>query len=303
MNTIGIFPGRFQPPHRGHLKVYNYVQKLVGPNNAYIATSDKTDPIKSPLNFSEKQQVWTRHGVSIDKIVKVTNPYKSEEITHKFDPKQTSAIFFLSQKDAQRIPFVRKDGQPAYFQPYKGNENNLLPIEQHSYIAITPTFDIEGKKISGTTVREGLGSVKYNESQKKKFFQWVFGWFDIALFELLVRKFTESQQSVEPQNVKQTKPIKELKEIIKGMIKELVFPEPSDDSADDGSKVNTVVNKEDEAEKEKEDKLLARKELDAARKRKEFQLMQKKYREKGIQQDRRDIKATDSEISSLHSKM
>lgn len=222
MNTIGIYPGRFQPPHQGHKKLYDYMAGIVGKQNAYVATSDKQDPVKSPLTFREKQQIWTRHDVPIDHVVKVVNPYKSEEITHKFDPKKTAAVFFLSQKDAERIPFTRKDGQPAYFQPYKGNENNLQPIELHSYIAITPTFKVNGKIISGTVAREYLGDATKSTAEKKTAFQWIFGWFDLALFELLTKKFTEAERAKGGEKTPVNEVTQRLKEIIKGMIREML---------------------------------------------------------------------------------
>ena len=306
MQTIGIYPGRFQPPHRGHLRAYDYMKQIVGPNNAYVATSDKVDPVTSPLNFREKQQLWSRHGISIDKVVKVTNPYKSEEITHKFDPKKTAAIFFLSQKDAERIPFTNKMGQPSYFQPYKGNENNLQSIVQHGYIAVTPTFAIDGKKISGTTVREGLGSPKYTEPQKKKFFQWVFGWFDVALFDLLVSKFTESEQN-KPSSEKKT--VNEahirLKEILKGMIRELMFPEPAGADLDSKKDTKGVEQQslEDDPELERKSRELARQQLDTVKKKRQFQDTQRKYRMKGVEQDKRDLKSTDAEINNLRKKI
>ena len=304
MQTIGIYPGRFQPPHRGHLRAYDYMKQIVGPNNAYVATSDKVDPVTSPLNFREKQQLWSRHGISIDKVVKVTNPYKSEEITHKFDPKKTAAIFFLSQKDAERIPFTNKMGQPSYFQPYKGNENNLQPIVQHGYIAVTPTFAIDGKKISGTTVREGLGSPKYTESQKKKFFQWVFGWFDVALFDLLVSKFTESEQNKPSSQKPSVNEVhQKLKELIKGVIRELVFPEPEIDDTDFKDNDTEKQSLESDPESERKSRELARQQLDTTKKKRQFQDTQKKYRMKGVEQDKRDIKHTDAEINNLRKKI
>ena len=41
---------------------------------------------------------------------------------------------------------------------------------------------------SGDLILRGI-SPKYTEDQKKKFFQWAFGWFDIGLFQELTNKF------------------------------------------------------------------------------------------------------------------
>ena len=49
-----IYPGRFQPFHKGHYAVYEFLTGKFGRNNVYIATSNKTDGAKSPFTFSEK---------------------------------------------------------------------------------------------------------------------------------------------------------------------------------------------------------------------------------------------------------
>ena len=297
---IGIFPGRFQPAHRGHKMVYDKMKQLVGQENAYIATSDKVEANKSPLNFSEKQQIWARHGVPTEKIVKVTNPYKAEEITHKFDANTTSAVFFLSKKDAERIPFgVRKDGKPAYFKPYKGNENNLQPIAQHSYIYVVPTFSVDGKTISGTTVREGLGSVKYTDEQKKKFFQWVFGWFDLALFNLLVDKFTTHNGEIskaEPTLAEEYQ-MDMLHGAVRTIAQEVISASPEADIEDPQAVLDKQVKDDPELQRKEREANRAEKEM--LRKKHTFQLKQKKYRLDAIEQDKRDIKATDAAIKDI----
>lgn len=299
---IAIYPGRFQPPHKGHLKAYETIKQMVGSNNAYIATSDVIND-KSPLSFQEKQQIWSRHGVPIDKIVKVVNPYRSDEITHKFDPKNTIILFFLSQKDAQRISYTKKDGSPAYLQPYQKNKNNLKTFDQHSYVFVISTQNstayVNGRPITGTAIRESLGSPKYTENQKKKFFQNVFGWFDIALFDLMVDKFSKSNTLNESK----------FKRLIKAIINELFFPEPGGEV--DKNDLKSMQGKEDSEEKETEEdpemdrksRELARKQLDVAKKKREFQLTQRKYRKQGVEQDTRDIDATDSEIDVIRSKI
>jgi hypothetical protein len=48
---------------------------------------------------------------------------------------------------------------------------------------------VDGRILSGTAVRQMLGSDKYTDEQKEKFFRFIFGWYDIALFKDLTQKF------------------------------------------------------------------------------------------------------------------
>ena len=52
-------------------------------------------------------------------------------------------------------------GKGRYFQPYKGNTD--LPMKDNGYVYIVPP---QGRGISGTEVRQGLG--RGEESQKKE---------------------------------------------------------------------------------------------------------------------------------------
>jgi FAD synthase len=90
------------------------------------------------------------------------------------------------------------DGKPQYYQPYKGNEHDLKSFEEHAYIAVMDDTHIQGKPISTTNIRDVLGSKRYNDNQKKKFFQWVFGWFDIGLYKLMIHKFRLAHQVAYP---------------------------------------------------------------------------------------------------------
>lgn len=185
-SVIGIYPGRFHPPHRGHLNAYNFLKGITG-NDTYVSTSGKVELPDSPLTFGEKQQIWVRHGVAPDHIIQTKSPYKSLEITQKYDPDKTSVIFALGQKDAERL----KVDQGGYFKSYPGNTNNLDPLSKHGYVLIIPesTSMVDGKILSGTAVRQMLGSDKYTDDQKEKFFRYIFGWYDIALFKDLTQKF------------------------------------------------------------------------------------------------------------------
>jgi len=185
-SVIGIYPGRFHPPHRGHLNAYN-VLKLITGNDTYVSTSGKVELPDSPLTFGEKQQIWVRHGIAPDHIVQTKSPYKSLEITQKYDPDKTSVIFALGQKDAERL---RVD-QGGYFKSYTGNTSQLDPLSKSGYVLIIPEIEtmVDGKTLSGTAVRQMLGSDKYTDEQKEKFFRYIFGWYDIALFKDLTQKF------------------------------------------------------------------------------------------------------------------
>lgn len=185
-SVIGIYPGRFHPPHRGHLNAYNFLKTITG-NDTYVSTSGKVELPDSPLTFGEKQQIWVRHGVPPDHIIQTKSPYKSIEITQKYDPDKTSVIFALGQKDAERL----KVDQGGYFKSYTGNTNTLEPLSKNGYVLVIPESQtmVDGKILSGTAVRQMLGSDKYTDDQKEKFFRYIFGWYDIALFKDLTQKF------------------------------------------------------------------------------------------------------------------
>ena len=185
-SVIGIYPGRFHPPHRGHLNAYNFLKLITG-NDTYVSTSGKVELPDSPLTFGEKQQIWVRHGIAPDHIVQTKSPYKSLEITQKYDPDKTSVIFALGQKDAERL---RVD-QGGYFKSYTGTTSQLDPLSKSGYVLIIPEIEtmVDGKTLSGTAVRQMLGSDKYTDDQKEKFFRYIFGWYDIALFKDLTQKF------------------------------------------------------------------------------------------------------------------
>ena len=65
--VVGVFGGRFQPFHSGHLATYNWLKKQV--DEAYITTSDLKKPPRHPLNFKEKVRHMVKMGVPKDKIV------------------------------------------------------------------------------------------------------------------------------------------------------------------------------------------------------------------------------------------
>jgi hypothetical protein len=212
MKTIGIYPGNFQPAHRGHVEVYSKLRQVVGPD-VFVTTTDRTPTPEAPLNFGEKESIWVRHGVPASHIFKVDNWKQPKEIYMKISQEHTNGIFALTEKEIEELKVVKRppsgnpppghehkdlhsvevwthgDGQAHYFQPYKGNEHEMESLKKHAYVMVVEDNMIDGKPISTANVREGLGSPRYTEEQKKRFFKWAFGWFDIGLFQLLYDKF------------------------------------------------------------------------------------------------------------------
>lgn len=154
-----IYPGRFQPFHKGHHAVYEFLTGKFGRNNVYIATSNKTDNLKSPFTFSEKAYFMQLTGVPTDRIVQATNPYQIDNILStsniQVDPANTVVIFAVSQKDMAEDPRFsfkpKKDGTDPYFQPLK-NIKDTKSMDQHGYIMTVPTFDFT---VAGAPMRSG----------------------------------------------------------------------------------------------------------------------------------------------------
>jgi len=169
-----IYPGRFQPFHKGHHAVYKWLCGKYGTNNVYIATSNKTDALKSPFTFAEKSYFMQLTGVPADRIVQASSPYNIQNILSGghitvADPKRTVVIFAVSQKDMAEDPrfqsWTKKDGSPAYFQQLPKDIRQTKDMNEHGYILVAPTFDftVLGQPMTdGTTLRK-----MYSDSDEK----------------------------------------------------------------------------------------------------------------------------------------
>lgn len=194
-NIIAIYPGRFQPFSKHHAEAFDWLVSKFGNKDSYIATSNKVDPPKSPLDFSEKKMIIDKFGYGAN-LVEVKNPYQAQEIAAKYDPKDTAMVFMVGDKDMQEDPRFamkpKKDGTAGYFKPYKGNENKLEGFDRHGYLIVAPhiSLDIPGVgEMSGTNVRKAL-SADVSPEEYNKLFTGVFGWYDLKIAKILHDKFT-----------------------------------------------------------------------------------------------------------------
>jgi len=137
---IVIQPGGYHPFHAGHYALYqNILQKFPGAD-VYVAATNDTS--KRPFPFEIKKRLAKVAGVKDEQFVQVKNPFQPKEILQHYDPDQDVLVFVRSEKDQNEHPKpggIKKDGSPAYFQPY--NPNNLQPFAKHGYIAYLPTVE------------------------------------------------------------------------------------------------------------------------------------------------------------------
>lgn len=191
---IAIYPGRFQPFSKHHAEAFEWLISKFG-KDCYIATTNKIDGDKSPLNFEEKKQIIDKFGYGAN-LVQVKNPYDAKEITSKFDPKSTAVVYMVGKKDMEESPRFsmqpKKDGSASYFKPYTEDESKLEGLERHGYLIVAPhiNIDIPGiGEMSGTNMRKAL-SADVSDQEYKKLFTGVFGWYDPKIAKMVKDKFS-----------------------------------------------------------------------------------------------------------------
>lgn len=193
--TLVVYPGRFQPFHKGHHAVYDYLVKKYGRDSVFIATSNKVEPPRSPFSFSDKTQFMALTGVPLDRVVQSTQPYRAEELTAKYNPNNTKLIFAVSEKDMAEDPrfksWTKKDGTPAYFQPMPADAASMKTLDQHGYIMVVPTFPFEvlGEPMnSATQVRAKFAAA--NDKTQKNIVKDLFGGYNDQVLHILQTKLS-----------------------------------------------------------------------------------------------------------------
>jgi hypothetical protein len=182
---VVIFPGRFQPGHKGHAELYRSLVQEFPNADVYIASSAKVDE-KSPLTFEERKSILQKLGIPGDKIVNVKSTYKATEITDKYDSATDSVIFALSEKDSDRIAYTKKDGTPGYFKKLDSNNEQTLPINDKGYIKVASVnpFKVLGKDITSATQVRDMYRASSPEERKQIIVD-LYGKYDIEIYNLL----------------------------------------------------------------------------------------------------------------------
>jgi hypothetical protein len=182
--VIGIYGGRFQPFGPHHYKTYKWLQSKV--DEAYITTSNIKKPPRHPMNFKEKVRHMTKMGVKSKYIIEEKTPYVANNLSKKYDKNTTAFVYVFGAKDAGRL-----GGSGKYYKDFLKNKKNLEGFEKHGYFLVAPhvSISVGGKEVSGTTMRELLGSDKYDDKQRAKLFKKMFGYYDKGVFNMMTNKF------------------------------------------------------------------------------------------------------------------
>jgi hypothetical protein len=144
------------------------------------------------MNFKEKVRHMVKMGVPKNRIIEEKIPYVAKNVLKKYDSETTAVIYIFGAKDAGRLAGgKKKDGSPSYYQEFKKNKNNLKGYEEHGYILTAPHVSIRvgGKEVSGTVMRDLLGSPKIKDEERPKLFKDAFGYFDKGVFTMMTNKF------------------------------------------------------------------------------------------------------------------
>lgn len=163
MKTVVVLPMGAHPFHPGHYALYQSAVKTFPGADVYIAAT--ADTSQRPFPFQIKQKLAKLSGVPENRFVQVKSPFQAREITANLDPANTQLIFVRSEKDANKPPQaggVKKDGTPAYLQPYDAND--VEPMAQHAYMAYLPTVEFGPGMTSATEIRGAWP--KLNEKRK-----------------------------------------------------------------------------------------------------------------------------------------
>jgi len=152
MKKLVILPGGYHPFHAGHKALYDAAREAFPSADVYIAAT--ADTSTRPFSFELKKKLARIAGIDAHRFIQVKSPFRAEEITQHYDPRETILIFARSDKDREQQPQaggIKKDGTASYLQPYR--RNGLEPMNKHGYMVYLPTVQFGPGMTSATEIR------------------------------------------------------------------------------------------------------------------------------------------------------
>jgi hypothetical protein len=198
MNIIIVYPGRFEPPHLGHLSSYNELQEKFPESKILVVSSGIVAPVTHPFKFDDKVALFAKLGIPASNVVQSKSPYQMPELRADLSDEelaQTILIFAVSQKDQENNPEkgkkprfsfgIKKNGDKSYMQPFPENIKQCQPMSEHAYVytTSTKTFNVLGKAAEGATaIRDAY--VNGNENEREHIIHDLYGIDDHAIKDL-----------------------------------------------------------------------------------------------------------------------
>ena len=185
-HVVAIYPGRFQPMGKHHVKAYNWLKKKF--KDVYVTTSGKVALPNSPFSFDEKKKIINSLGIT--KLDKVSKPYSVTEMLSEYDPETTAVVFMIGEKDSSRLK------NSKFFHKWNGNAD--LGYKEGAYIITTPhvSLNVPGYgEMSGTAIRKALGASDVEKADKLKLFKGIFG--NTKSYDLVVNKLEKLSEVME----------------------------------------------------------------------------------------------------------
>jgi hypothetical protein len=162
--VVVIYPGGFQPFHKGHLSSYIQAKKNFPDADFYVATS--ADVKQRPIPYEEKKFLATQAGVDPEDFPNliVKSPLNPKEILNNYNPEED--IFILVRSERDPVPYTKKDGSLAYYQPFD-TLDKAESFGKHGYVFVTKKHDF---KINGEDVFSGsqVRNMYQNASDKDR---------------------------------------------------------------------------------------------------------------------------------------
>jgi len=172
MQKIVLMSGGFHPFHAGHAALYHSAVKNFPDAQILVGATDVQE--KRPFPFAIKQALAQLAGVPKENFLSVKRQFSGLDpalVSYiKDQPDQTVLIFVRSDKDRNEnpkpperdaqgnLPLVTRGarkGLPVsnYLEYYEGNEDNLMPMTKHAYMAYLPVKEFGTGMTSATQIR------------------------------------------------------------------------------------------------------------------------------------------------------
>lgn len=175
-----VYPGRFQPFHRGHFETWRHLVGRFGEDRVWIASAERAEgrPGRpAPLSFEERRRIAVAlFDVPEARFVRVKSPYAPAEILSGLDAQDTALVAAVGARDAGRL-------KSRYWAPFSP-EGPWEPYPGRGYALETP---LQAGDLSASAIRELLASDLPRAEKEAALLAW-YPRFDPELFALLLAR-------------------------------------------------------------------------------------------------------------------